>query len=88
MLGNRGLFCALLVGLGVSLAGCVQPTVYSGAYLSRYGPVYGGLYYDGGGYYWPYFHTGAAAGPYCRGPYYGGYFGCKAARTWHPDGKV
>jgi hypothetical protein len=69
MTGKRRLSSALLVGLGVSLVGCAQPTVYSGAYYGRDGPVYGGLYYyDGGAYSWSH-NIGLFTGPY-----YGGYY--------------
>ena len=64
MLSKRTLLGALLVGLGVSLAGCYEPTAYSGAYYGGYGPVYGGGYYT-----WPYY-----GGAYYGGPYYGGYY--------------
>jgi hypothetical protein len=86
MIGKRSLLCALLVGLGGSLAGCVQPIVYSGGYLGRDGPVYGGLYFSDGGAYTGSQNTGLFTGPYYgsyagahnigffSGPYYGGYY--------------
>ena len=69
MSSRRSILCALLIGPGVALAGCSpQPTIYSGAYLSPRGSVYGGLTYDNG-------YAAYAAGPnYFRGPYHGGYY--------------
>jgi hypothetical protein len=68
MLSKRTLVGALLAGLGVSLAGCYEPTAYSGAYYGGYGPVYGGGYYT-----WPYY----------GGPYYGGYY-WRRGYVWRP----
>jgi len=85
MLSKRTLLGALLAGLGVSLAGCYEPTAYSGAYYGGYGPAYGGGYYDGwggytGGSYYPWrycgspYYGGYYTWLYCDGPYYGGYY--------------
>ena len=85
MFRKRGLSCALLIGLGASLAGCApQPTLYSGAYYGPHGPVYNGLYYVGsgptawaysGGYNaWPFGFGGDGTPPYYSGPYYAGYY--------------
>jgi hypothetical protein len=68
MLSKRTLLGALLAGLGVSLAGCYEPTAYSGAYYGGYGPIYGGGYYT-----WPYY----------GGAYYGGYY-WRRGYVWRP----
>jgi hypothetical protein len=86
MFQKRVLSCALMVGLGVPLAGCApQPTVYSGAYYAPRGPVYGGLYYvgtgtgawaysGGGSAAWPAGYGGVSTLPSFTGPYYAGYY--------------
>jgi hypothetical protein len=73
MLSKRTLLGALLAGLGVSLAGCYEPTAYSGAYYGGYGPVYSGGYYT-----WPYY-----GGAYYGSPYYGGYY-WRRGYVWRP----
>ncbi len=65
MFGKRLAAMTLVAGLGLSLAGCYEPTAYgTGPYYGGVAPV-GGVYYGGV----------ALGGPVYTGGYYGGYGG-------------